>query len=738
MQSDDRGGRRSGRWRGAIAALLLAALALAAAPAAAQLGGLGVHADATDEPVLFEADEMVHERETDIVRALGNVEISQGPRILLADSVSFNRRTGIVVAEGNVTLLEPTGEVIFADRVELADDLREGVIENIRIRLTDDARLAAAGGERVAGRYTTMRRAVYSPCDLCPDDPERAPLWQVKAERVIHDQEMKEVVYRDATLEIAGVPVFYTPFLSHPDPTVERRSGFLAPTFGSDSDLGLFLSTPYYWTFARNRDVTIRPFFMSRQLPVLIGEYRHLFPFGRLTVEASGGVLDRRTPDGVKRSRPRGHIKAEAEVDLDRTWRARGQLYQVTDNSYLRALRIDNEGVLRSNVEVEGFFERSYASIAAYGARDLRERFSAESSPFALPEARYPYRSSPKVLGSFVTFDTSMLALHRRSGVQTRRASVDGGWTLPLSTRDGQLISIGANLRSDIYQVENVPVGNREVSGSAGRFVPQVEANWRWPFVRPLDSGATLFVEPRVSAVAAPRGGNSRRIPNEDSLAFELDETNLFRSRRFPGLDRVEDGYRVSYGLGFGANLPQQREVAFFLGQSLRRGSDDTFQPGSGMDGEASDYVGSVLLRPGYTLDLSYRFALRQGDFKPRRNEVEVSVGPRWARVHGNYLMIDRDVGVGQSFQRREQFNVVLSSQFTNHWSGYARHLRDVTRRQALLTEIGLTYEDECTIFRVTARRDFFENAETRRRSSGDSIIFSILFKTLGEIQTSP
>jgi lipopolysaccharide assembly outer membrane protein LptD (OstA) len=100
--------------------------------------------------------------------------------------------------------------------------------------------------------------------------------------------------------------------------------------------------------------------------------------------------------------------------------------------------------------------------------------------------------------------------------------------------------------------------------------------------------------------------------------------------------------------------------------------------------------------------------------------------------------MVDRDVGVGQPFQRREQADFTLSSRVTEHWSGYARHLRDLARGQALLTEVGIAYEDECTIFRVTARRDFFENVETRRRSSGDSIVFSILFKTLGEIQTSP
>ncbi len=77
-----------------------------------------------DTPVLLKADQLRHERKLGIVVGRGNVEISQGDRILRADTVSYNQKTDILTATGNVVLLEPTGDITFADFVELSGDFK--------------------------------------------------------------------------------------------------------------------------------------------------------------------------------------------------------------------------------------------------------------------------------------------------------------------------------------------------------------------------------------------------------------------------------------------------------------------------------------------------------------------------------------------------------------------------------------------------------------------------------------
>ena len=149
-------------------------------------------------------------------------------------------------AEGNVALADPSGDTLFADRVVLTGDLRAGVAEQLRARLADDSLIAAAGGRRTGGVRTEFERAVYSPCPLCPNS-DRPPLWQITARKVTHDQETHDVTYRDAFFELAGVPIFYTPYFTHPDPSVKRRSGFLAPSFGNSGELGLSVQPIYYF-----------------------------------------------------------------------------------------------------------------------------------------------------------------------------------------------------------------------------------------------------------------------------------------------------------------------------------------------------------------------------------------------------------------------------------------------------------------------------------------------------------
>ncbi len=221
----------------ALAATLLL-VALLAHPAAAQKNPLA------DAPALISADQITYDQNLGIVTASGNVELAQKDRVLLADNVSYNLKTDVVTASGNISLLDPSGNVIFANFAELTNDMAEGFIRDIRVLLTDRSRLAAASGLRTGDNTTVFKKGVFSPCELCRDDPTRAPLWQLKALEIEHDQEDQVIRYRDAWMEIFGMPVFYTPYFEHPDPTVKRKSGLLTPTFGNSEVLGATYEQP--------------------------------------------------------------------------------------------------------------------------------------------------------------------------------------------------------------------------------------------------------------------------------------------------------------------------------------------------------------------------------------------------------------------------------------------------------------------------------------------------------------
>ena len=234
----------------------------------AQLGLSNTGKQNQNAPVVFRADEVEYDEQLALTIARGHVEISQNGQVLLADTVTYNQRTDTITASGNVSLSQPTGEIAFADFIELRDSMNEGFAKNIRLLLSDRSRLAANTGRRTKGIRTELRRAVYSPCDLCKTDPTAPPAWQLKAREIDHDKELKLVEFKDATMEIDGWPVFYTPYISTPDPTVKRASGFLTPSFGGSNTLGAHATIPYFIDLGPDKDLTLAPRFTTKVGPV--------------------------------------------------------------------------------------------------------------------------------------------------------------------------------------------------------------------------------------------------------------------------------------------------------------------------------------------------------------------------------------------------------------------------------------------------------------------------------------
>lgn len=682
-------------------------------------------------PVSFIADTLRYDEAQGLVVATGNVEIEQSGRLLIADEVTYRQHEDIVTATGNVNLLEPTGEILFADYMELTGDLRDGVVHNIRLLLADRSRMAAAGARRFSGEMTDMRQAVYSPCDLCEEDPTRAPLWQVKAVRVVHDQVAKDIIYQDATLEIFGVPILYTPYLSHPDPTVDRRSGILTPTWGNSTELGFTFAQPYYLVLDDHSDATITPRFMSEDGGILEMEYRQRLTNGQLAVAGSAGYVSAR--DNRPGRELRGHIDAIGRFDIDDTWRWGFNAVRATDDTYLR--RYDFDFVARtldSQAFIEGFDGRDYASARTLAYQSLSTR-RGQDLPVILPLLDYNVVNEPGAYGDYTTFDFNALGLHRAEGTQSQRLSLKAGWHLPFVSNLGEQYLVSATLRGDGYYAEDVvqPDGTL-TSGFAGRLHPEARVEWRLPLVR---NGETMsqLVEPIVSASVSPYGGNPDGIPNEDSRTLELDDTNLFGDR-MPGLDRVEGGPRVSYGLRASLFTVAGGSATAFIGQSVRAKTDsEAFANGSGLEDNVSDVVGRIDLTPIPELDVMYRFRLDKDNFAPRVHSLSATAGPPSLRVTGSYTRIDSSGS--QEFARREEAYAAVAARLTPDWRIRADRREDLTKGGGPLAwGVGLTYEDECLIFDASYRRSFFRDREVQPT---DTVLFRVAFKTLGEFGIS-
>jgi LPS-assembly protein len=694
-----------------------------------------------DEPVLFVADEIQQDDQLGLVVAKGHVEFSQKDQTLLADVVTYNQKTNLVTASGHVSLMDASGEVVFGDYMELTDDMRDGFIQNVRALLSDRSRIAGNTGRRTDGNITEIRRGVYSPCDLCAQDPTQPPLWQLRGSRMVHDKTRQTVEIYDASMEIYGVPVAYLPYISEPDPTVKRTSGFLVPTFGHSASIGTYFHVPYYFVLDTDQDMTLEPIVTTGAGVALSGEYRQRWGYGNLKISASAAYTNR-TDSNDQPISPidafRGHFLANGEFDLSDSWRTIFDVERSSDQTYMR--RFDFGGTdayLQSRAYAEGFNDRSYTLIDSYIFQSLRFGIGDTTQPIVLPTATYNWISHPDAWGGRWDVTGNALNLFRPDGTQIRRLSAGANWQVPFDGLVGDRFTLTAGARGDAYHSDNVPVsagGSLQNSALAGRIFPQGKLEWRYPWVR-QDNGSSQFIEPIAAFIAAPNGGNPAKIPEEDSQGVEFDDSSLFVMNRFPGYDRVDSGQRIDYALSGGIYGDHGGSTRFLVGESYRLQKNGPFPAGTGLNTQRSDVVGRVSVSPQPYLDLVYRFRLDSENLASRRQEVDAVGGPSSLRLKLGYINIAQDPLV-PDLQKRHQITGQAVAQLSRYWSVAVFGTRDIGNSTSTLDSgVAATYRDECLSVSAAVTHVGTRDRDVR---PGTTILFSIAFKNLGEIDLTP
>ncbi len=408
------------------------------------------------ENATLEADVIEYNAATEVVRARGDVKIFYAGRVLRADEVIYDAKNDRISANGNISVTNPDGSVLTADSAEFDSEIRNGLIRGARAVLGDGAaRIAAVEGRRVDARFTTLTKAVYSPCRTCVDGP--TPLWRIRARRVTRDAEAKDIIYEDATFDLLGVPIAYLPYFRHADPSVKRRTGFLTPSFSSTSELGYTAKVPYYIELANNRDITITPFVMTEEQPALELEYRALETYGRYTLGGSATWSNESRNQGF-----RGHFDGDGVAALPWGVTAGFDALFASDRTYLRRYRFTSTDRATSDVYVRKYEETGFFNVTGSYLQSFRtdEVEGAGFLPIVAPHVRAEYRI-PALGGEFgVNTDSVFLyqpdyngpdenGLDSNISRSVGRLSFEAFWKRVMTTSGGQDVDHAAILRLD-------------------------------------------------------------------------------------------------------------------------------------------------------------------------------------------------------------------------------------------------------------------------------------------------
>ena len=526
-------------------ALAGAALLAAALPSAAETPVLQTAPNAAGQKtpdqkspgetgkMLVEAAELRYDTDKNIVSAEGNARVYYKGRVLEADRVVYNRNTGRVYAEGHAKLTQRDGTVMHGDRFDLTDDFRDGFIESLRADtpakpipplgppfgsgpLANNGLPATTGtppahgtyktyfsaprAERIEGDTTVFDKGTYTACDACKDNPDKPPLWRVRAKRIIHKNDEKMIYYEDATLEFLGIPIAYVPFFSAPDPSVTRKSGILSPFFATSSFAGSGVGIPIFWALAPDYDLTVTPTYYSSEGFFTSAIWRQRLENGQYYIQATGiaeqnpGLFPPPPYDGGNQAL-RGSLESKGDFNITDQWKFGWQFTLLSDKWYLNDYNVPSQtrtsyflAETTSTIYLTGQGDRGYFDLRGYSFEGLTSQDFQPQQPVAHPVMDYNK-----------TFDIDPAKTLGIGG----QAELDFNLT-SLSASSASFQAVGLPVLDNafgLYNVCNIYVPGacllRGIGGDYTRVTAQ--ASWKRQYIDPIGEVFTPFAFARVN-----------------------------------------------------------------------------------------------------------------------------------------------------------------------------------------------------------------------------------------------
>jgi LPS-assembly protein len=665
-------------------------------------------------------------RQSGATTVTGRVVARRGGRTLEADSLTYYREADRLEVLDGVRYRDPT---VYLSAVEAEIDAGAGTgwLGDVHYRLVGqqgrgDARAVHLGEQG----WMLVDRGSYTTCD--PGDDA----WSLQARELTLDRATDLGTARGVTLELGGVPVFYTPYLDFPL-SGARKSGLLPPTIGSSDRRGLELALPYYWNIAPEQDATLGLREMSRRGAMLQGEYRFLTERGPGELQAEYLPDDHETGDdrGMVRYRHRYAFSGRSQLEVDAA--------TASDSAYLSDF---GNGLSVSNTQ---FLERrAVLSTGGTGWSALARLQDFQTMDATIARSQRPYARLPQVLlsaerpaernGLDLGLRAELAEFTHADRVQGTRVDLWPSLAYPVRT-DSSFLVPRVSLRHTAYALQDSDAGSSGDPRPAGssdspqRTLPIVSLDSGLLFERELTLGGRALVqtlEPRAYYLYVPEEDQDD-LPVFDTEAYTFGFPQLFRENRFSGADRVGDANQLTLAL---TTQLQDWRTGRALGQASIGQIRYFHDPRVGLpdlpaeQGTASDLAAEVaaLLGSGWSVRSSWLWDT--GDHRTER-----------ATVAGRYQPApDRLVNFGYRYLREtvDQTDLSFHWQLSPRWGMVGRWSHEIPTGKMVETFAGVEYETCCWGVRAVARRYLASEADEVEADYTQGVFLQLELKGLG------
>ncbi len=428
---------------------------------------------------------------------------------------------------------------------------------------------------------------------------EKCPPWEMSAEEIKHDKKKKTIYYKNASLKIYDKKVFYFPKFFHPDPTVNRQSGFLIPKIQDNSTTGLSFNLPYFFAIAENKDITLSPRFFAEDKLLIQSEFRQKNKDSNHTVDLSQYVSSGENTKGhlfynLDKNYENDNFD-EVELNI--------QLEQVSDETYLKAYKIEspiinNTSNLTNSVNLNLFDEKLSISTNL----DIYEDLSKKDSD------KYEYVPN----FSFSKIINRNNALNSKAYYKNYNTNI----TEKVLINNLEFVSNPLFLNNGIVNEKKLLVRNVNSSASNSKkfknknsvtLTPSFQTNYSLPLIKETSQSRNTLT-PRLSLrFSTP---HTKDVSETDR---KINYDNIYDLDRLGIDDSNEGGISLTYGYeqSIVDKSSSEEKIKFGFANNLRLEENKDLPLNSNLGDKMSDFVGLFEYKPNKNLKFDYDFSLK-------------------------------------------------------------------------------------------------------------------------------
>ena len=486
-------------------------------------------------------------------------------------------------------------EMAFLD-LEKKELIAKDMSLNFKISENSDNEPRLKGRSLISNdKNTIVNKGTFTFCKK----REKCPPWEMSAEEIKHDKKKKTIYYKNASLKIYDKKVFYFPRFFHPDPTVDRQSGFLIPKLQDNSTTGLSLNLPYFIALAENKDITLSPRFFAEDKLLIQTEFRQKNKNSNNIIDLSQYISNGENT--------KGHLfynfnKNYENNDFDEI-ELNLKLEQVTDETYLKAYRIEspiinNMSNLINSMNLNLINENTSISTNL----DIYEDLSKQDSD------KYEY--VPNFSFSKIIDDNN--AIYSKGYYKNYNTNV----TEKVLINNFEFESSPNFLNSGLVNERKFLVKNVNSSASnSAKFknknsfslIPSFQTNYSLPMIKETIKSRNTLTPKLSLRLSTPHTKDVRRIDRK------IDYNNIYDLDRLGIDDSNEGGISLTYGYeqSIVDKSSLEEKLKFGFANNLRFEENKDLPLNSNLGDKVSDFVGALEYKPNKNFKFDYDFSLK-------------------------------------------------------------------------------------------------------------------------------